>query len=234
MDAATTLTANNAGDIIDATPINPTLGQRWERMDQGAKLRLAAGVALLIAVGILALVMGRQPDWRVLYANLPEKDGGAIIAQLTTMNVPYKYTEGGGAIMVPADKVHDTRLKLASLGLPKGSVAGFEQMDANRFGMTQFQERLSFQRGLEGELTRSIQALSSVQNARVHLALPNQNGFFREQQKPSASVLVSLHPGRTLDRTQLAGIVHLVASSVPELSPTAVSVLDDKIGRAHV
>ncbi|NDD14591.1 MAG: flagellar basal body M-ring protein FliF, partial [Betaproteobacteria bacterium] len=227
MDAATTLTANNAGDIIDAKPINPTLAQRWERMDQGAKLRLAAGVALLIAVGILALVMGRQPDWRVLYANLPEKDGGAIIAQLTTMNVPYKYTEGGGAIMVPADKVHDTRLKLASLGLPKGSVAGFEQMDANRFGMTQFQERLSFQRGLEGELTRSIQALSSVQNARVHLALPNQNGFFREQQKPSASVLVSLHPGRTLDRTQLAGIVHLVASSVPELSPTAVSVLDD-------
>jgi flagellar M-ring protein FliF len=163
----------------------------------------------------------------VLYANLPEKDGGAIIAQLTTMNVPYKYTEGGGAILVPADKVHDSRLKLASLGLPKGSVAGFEQMDASRFGMTQFQERLSFQRGLEGELTRSIQALSSVQTARVHLALPNQNGFFREQQKPSASVLVSLHPGRTLDRTQLAGIVHLVASSVPELNPAAVSVLDD-------
>jgi flagellar M-ring protein FliF len=93
--------------------------------------------------------------------------------------------------------------------------------------MTQFQERLTFQRGLEGELTRSIQALSSVQNARVHLALPNQNGFFREQQKPSASVLLSLHPGRTLDRAQLAGIVHLVASSVPEMNATAVSVLDD-------
>jgi flagellar M-ring protein FliF len=227
MDAATPLTALNAGDIIDAKPINPTLEQRWTRMDKSAKTRLIAGVVVLIAVGIVALVMGRQPDWRVLYANLPEKDGGAIIAQLTTMNVPYKYTEGGGAILVPADKVHDSRLKLASLGLPKGSVAGFEQMDASRFGMTQFQERLSFQRGLEGELTRSIQALSSVQTARVHLALPNQNGFFREQQKPSASVLVSLHPGRTLDRTQLAGIVHLVASSVPELNPAAVSVLDD-------
>jgi flagellar M-ring protein FliF len=97
---------------------------------------------------------------------------------------------------VPADRVHDTRLRLATLGLPKGSVAGFEMMEANRFGMTQFQERLTFQRGLEGELTRSIQALSSVQSARVHLALPNQNGFFREQQKPSASVLVALHPGR--------------------------------------
>ncbi|OYU46732.1 MAG: flagellar M-ring protein FliF [Burkholderiales bacterium PBB4] len=100
-------------------------------------------------------------------------------------------------------------------------------MEANRFGMTQFQERLTFQRGLEGELTRSIQALSSVQNARVHLALPNQNGFFREQQKPSASVLLTLHPGRTLDRSQLAGIVHLVASSVPEMKASSVSVLDD-------
>jgi len=100
-------------------------------------------------------------------------------------------------------------------------------MEANRFGMTQFQERLTFQRGLEGELTRSIQALSSVSSARVHLALPNQNGFFREQQKPSASVLLSLHPGRALDKGQLAGIVHLVASSVPEMNPSAVSVLDD-------
>ena len=100
-------------------------------------------------------------------------------------------------------------------------------MESSKFGMTQFQERLNFQRGLEGELTRSIQALSSVQSARVHLALPNQNGFFREQQKPSASVLVSLYPGRGLDRAQLAGIVHLVASSVPELLPSAVSVLDD-------
>jgi flagellar M-ring protein FliF len=116
---------------------------------------------------------------------------------------------------------------MAALGLPKGSVTGFEMMESNRFGMTQFQERLTFQRGLEGELTRSIQALSSVQSARVHLALPNQNGFFREQQKPSASILLSLHPGHDLDRTQLAGIVHLVASSVPEMSPSAVSVLDD-------
>ena len=176
---------------------------------------------------IAGIVMGSTPDWRVLYANLADKDGGAIIAQLSQMNIPYKYTEGGAAILVPADKVHDTRLRLASQGLPKGSVVGFEMMESNRFGMTQFQERLTFQRGLEGELTRSIQALSSVQSARVHLALPNQNGFFREQQKPSASVLVSLYPARSLDRTQIAGIVHLVASSVPELSPSAVSVLDD-------
>ena len=212
---------------IAAVPVNPTIGQRFAAMDQRQRLRLALGVLLFVAIGVVGLVMGRQAEWRVLYSNLADKDGGAVIAQLTTMNVPYKYTEGGGAILVPADRVHDVRLKLASLGLPKGSVTGFEMMDTNRFGMTQFQERLTFQRGLEGELTRSIQSLASVESARVHLALPNQNGFFREQQKPSASVLLSLRPGWTLDRTQLAGIVHLVASSVPEMSPSAVSVLDD-------
>lgn len=210
-----------------AIPLNPTLGQRFATLNQGQMLRLALGVVLFVVIAIVGLMMGRQAEWRVLYANLSDKDGGAIIAQLSQMNVPYKYTEGGHAILVPADKVHDTRLRLASQGLPKGSVAGFELMEGNRFGVTQFQERVSFQRGLEGELTRSIQALSSVQTARVHLALPNQNGFFREQQKPSASVLLSLNAGRSLDRSQIAGIVHLVASSVPEMKPEAVSVLDD-------
>jgi flagellar M-ring protein FliF len=217
----------NPMSAASAIPINPTLSQRFSGLDQGQRLRMGLGLAVFVAIGIIGLMMGRQAEWRVLYANLADKDGGAIVAQLTTMNVPYKYADGGGAILVPADKVYDTRLRLASQGLPKGAVAGFETMDANRFGMTQFQERLAFQRGLEGELTRSIQALSSVQSARVHLALPNQNGFFREQQKPSASVLVSLNAGRTLDRAQLAGIVHLVSSSVPEMNATAVSVLDD-------
>ncbi|BDT70471.1 hypothetical protein os1_46640 [Comamonadaceae bacterium OS-1] len=208
-------------------PTLSPLTQRLSHLDRTQRMRLGAGIALLVVGALVAVLMGRQPDYKVLYTNLADKDGGAIVAQLSQMNVPYKYTEGGGAIMVPAEKVHDTRLRLASLGLPKGSVVGFELMEANRFGMTQFQERLAFQRGLEGELTRSIQALSSVSSARVHLALPSQNGFFREQQKPSASILVSLQPGQSLDRTQLAGIVHLVASSVPEMQPGAVSVLDD-------
>lgn len=197
------------------------------RLDQAQKIKLGLGALALVGLALAFYFMGRQPDMKVLYSNLSDKDGGAIVAQLTQMQVPYEHTEGGGAIMVPADKVHDVRLRLASQGLPKGSVNGFELMEANRFGMTQFQERLTFQRGLEGELTRSIQSLSSVQAARVHLALPNQNGFFREQQKPSASVLLTLHPGRSLDKAQIAGIVHLVASSVPEMNPKAVSVVDD-------
>jgi flagellar M-ring protein FliF len=213
--------------VTPELPANPTLAQRFAALDSGMRMRLMVGVVLLVGGLLLVLVLGRQTDWKVMYSGLAEKDGAAVVAQLVTLNVPYKFTEGGGAIMVPAERVHELRLKMASLGIPKGSVNGFELMETNRFGMTQFQERLTFQRGLEGELTRSIQSISSVSSARVHLALPNQNGFFREQQKPSASVLLSLHPGRMLDKTQLAGIVNLVASSVPEMTAAAVSVLDD-------
>ena len=194
--------------------------------NRAQQLRLVAAALLVIILVAAAFFINRQSDWKVLYVNLSDKDGGAVLAQLSQLNIPYKNAEGG-AILVPAEKVHETRLRLATLGLPKGSTVGFELMDSSRFGMTQFQERLTFQRGLEGELTRSIQSLGTVQAARIHLALPNQNGFFREQQKPSASVLLSLHPGRSLDRMQVAGIVHLVASSVSELDPKAVSVVDD-------
>lgn len=218
----------------NAVAVNPALppaqpagfGARLMALPGRQKLALAVGVAALAAVALAMTLWSSQGDYKVLYANLSDKDGGAIIAQLSQMNVPYRHADGGSAILVPASKVHDARLKLASAGLPKGSVVGYELMDGARFGQTQFQERLTFQRGLEGELTRSIMSMSAVQNARVHLALPNQNGFFREQQKPSASVLLTLHPGRTLDRAQIAGIVHLVSSSVPEMNPKAVSVLD--------
>ena len=199
---------------------------RMAAMPAAAKLKLGIGIAGLAGVLFALSVWSQRGDYKVLYANLNEKDGGAIIAQLSQMNNPYRHADGGNAILVPSGQVHDARLKLASAGLPKGSVIGFELMDNAKFGQTQFQERLTFQRGLEGELTRSILALGAVQGARVHLALPQQNGFFREQQKPSASVLVTLHPGRALDRSQIAGIVHLVSSSVPELTPKAVSVID--------
>ena len=204
----------------------PGFGSRLMALPAKAKLSMGLGLAGLVAVVLAMTMWSSQGDYKVLYANLSDKDGGAIIAQLSQMNVPYRHADGGSAILVPAAKVHDARLKLATAGLPKGSVVGFELMDGARFGQTQFQERLTFQRGLEGELVRSITAMAAVQNARVHLALPNQNGFFREQQKASASVMLTLHPGRTLDRAQIAGIVHLVASSVPEMNPKAVSVLD--------
>lgn len=202
------------------------LGARLFAMPMKSRISLVVGVLALLAVLYALTMWNSQGDYKVLFSELSDKDGGAVIAQLAQMNVPYRVAEGGAAILVPSAQVHDVRLKLASAGLPKGSVVGFELTDSARFGLTQFGERLNYQRGLEGELTRTITALAGVQGARVHLALPNQNGFFREQQKPSASVLLTLHPGRTLDRAQVAGIVHLVASSVAELNPKAVSVID--------
>ena len=215
-------TANSA--VVDAQPAG--FAQRVMALPAQRKMMLGGGLVALLAILMSMVMWSSNGDYRVLYSNLSDKDGGAILAQLQQMQVPYKHAEGGGAILVPADRVHDVRLRLASQGLPKGSVVGFELMETQKFGVTQFQERLNFQRGLEGELTRSIQAIAGVQAARVHLALPNQNGFFREQQKPSASVVLTLFPGRTLDRSQVAGIVHLVSSSVPEMSPKAVSVVD--------
>lgn len=190
------------------------------------KVGVIFGLAGLIALVVGALLWGRTPDYRVLFTNLSDRDGGAIVAALTQMNVPYKFQEGSGAILVASEMVHDARLRLASQGLPKGSVVGFEVLESQKLGATQFQEQINYQRGLEGELARSIQSVAAVESARVHLAMPKASVFIRDQQKPTASVLVSLHPGRSLDRAQVAGIVHLVASSVPELSPKNVSVLD--------
>jgi flagellar M-ring protein FliF len=190
------------------------------------KLMLGAGAAALVAVIAVAAMWARTPDYRVLFSNLSDRDGGSVVAALSQMNVPYRFSDVGGVIMVPSDKVHDVRLRLASQGLPKGGTVGFELVETQKFGTTQFQERLNYQRGLEGELARSIMALSAVGTARVHLALPTANGFFREQQKPSASVLLTMHPGRLLERSQIAGIVHLVASSIPDMTPKQVSVID--------
>jgi flagellar M-ring protein FliF len=198
---------------------------RLAAMPAKSKMMLGAGVAALLAVIVAMTMMTSRGDYRPLFSGLSDKDGGAVIAQLAQMNVPYR-NEPGGTIMVPASQVYDLRMKLASQGLPKGGIVGFELMDKQSIGQTQFNERLNFQRGLEGELTRTITAMADVADARVHLAMPQQNGFFREQQKPSASVMLTLRGGRTLDRNQIAGIVHLVSSSVPELNPKAVSVLD--------
>jgi len=190
----------------------------------------ARALIMLSAAGVIAIVSAAwlwsaSPSYSVLFTNLSDRDGGAVIAQLSQMNVPYRNADGG-TILVPAEKVHEARLRLASQGLPKGSVVGFELLESQKFGLTQFQEQLNYQRGLEGELSRSIQSLAPVASARVHLALPKNSGFLRDRQVPTASVLLQLHPGKTLDRAQVAGIVHLVASSVPELTTKNVSVVD--------
>ncbi|MCY4756232.1 flagellar basal-body MS-ring/collar protein FliF [Pelomonas aquatica] len=228
----TALSAPAAAAPVMVAPVEaPNLVQRINGLPLRSKLAMGAGL-LALAGAVLAITLwSSQGDYRPLFTGLADKDGGAVIGQLAAMNVPYKH-EAGGTILVPAGQVYELRMKLAAQGLPKssgggsGGTVGFELMDKSSIGQTQFNERLNFQRALEGELTRTITAMSDVADARVHLAIPQQNGFFREQQKPSASVMLTLRGGRTLDRAQIAGIVHLVSSSVPELSPKAVSVLD--------
>ncbi len=200
--------------------------QGLARLPARNRLGLGLGAAALAAVLVASWLWSRVPEWRVLYSNLSDRDGGAIVASLAQMGVSYKVADGGGAIMVPAAQVHDTRLRLASQGLPRGSIVGFELLENQKLGATQFQEQVNFQRGLEGELARTIQSLSAVQAARVHLAIPKASVFVRERQKPSASVMLQLHPGRSLDAAQVSGIVHLVASSVPDLAPRSVTVVD--------
>lgn len=204
----------------------PLTFDAFARLDMRQKLGAMIAIAMAIALLVGGWLWAMEPPYGVVFANVSEQDGGQIIAALEQQNVPYKVSEGGSAILVPASMVHEVRLRLASQGLPKGGMVGFEIMDTQKIGVSQFAEQIAYQRGLEGELARSIQSLAAVRGARVHLAIPKQTAFLRDEQKPSASVLVNLHPGRTLDPTQVAGIVHLVSSSVPRLTPSQVSVID--------
>jgi flagellar M-ring protein FliF len=198
---------------------------RFNELPAPRKMGLAAALAASIALIVGLAMWSSAPEYKVLFSNLSEKDAGTITTTLQQMNAPYK-TEAGGTLLVPAEQVYDLRFKLAAQGLPKGGAVGFELMDSPKLGMTQFQEQIAFQRGMEGELARTVQALSPVESARVHLAIPKPSVFIRDKQAPSASVLVNLHPGRALDPGQVQSIVHLVSSSVPELSPNNVTVVD--------
>jgi len=216
------MAATTADDITD-TPAQP---QPFYKTPMGKKVVIGGGIAAALAVVVAIWMWSQTPDYRVLYANYSDKDGGAITASLDQMGVKYKFSEGGTAILVPAEQVPDLRLKLASQGLPKGGNVGFELMENQKLGVSQFLEQVNYQRSLEGELARSIQSLGSVAGARVHLALPKPSVFVRDQQKPTASVLLNLQSGRALDPGQVSAIVHLVASSIPELTIGNVTVVD--------
>jgi flagellar M-ring protein FliF len=189
----------------------------------GAMLGLAAAVAL----GVGTVLWSQQPSFRPLYANLAEKDQAQIAEELAKSNIPHKLDPATGAVMVPEKNLHEARLKLASQGLPKGANSGFELIEnGNGFGSSQLVETARYQHALEGELARSIQTIRTVQNARVHLAIPKQSAFVRTRQQPSASVVVNLYPGRSLDDGQVSAIVHMVASSIPNLDTDRVTVVD--------
>ena len=196
------------------------------RLTNQQKILLMVAIAAIIAIAVAASTWLKQADYRILFSNIGERDGGAIIAALDQMNVPYKFNDSGGAILIPGSKVHEVRLRLASQGLPKSGGVGFELLENQKFGISQFAEQINYQRGLEGELARTIQSIGAVQAARVHLAIPKPTVFVREELKPSASVLLNLYPGRSLEPSQIAGIQNLVAASVPNLATASVTLID--------
>ena len=204
----------------------PAFGAALARLTPQQKLGGAIGIALLIAVLVGGLLWTREPPMAILFANFDERDGGDIMAALQQQNIPYKIAEGGRAVMIPQAQVHEVRLRLASQGLPKGGLVGFEVMEKQKLGISQFAEQVNYQRGLEGELSRTIGSLASVAGARVHLAIPKQSAFLRDEQKATASVVVNMRSGLRLEPAQISGIVHLVAASVPQLNPLNVSVID--------
>ena len=196
------------------------------RLRANPRIPIIVASAFVVAAVVAMVLWAKAPEYKVLYSNLTNEDGGAIVTQLTQMNIPYRFDENGGALMVPAEKVHELRLRLAQQGLPKGGSVGFELLDKEKFGISQFSEQVNYQRALEGELARTIETFGPVKTARVHLAMPKPTLFIREQKAPSASVTLNLQPGRALDEGQISAIVHMVSSSVPGLPPGNVTVVD--------
>ncbi|WP_338511024.1 flagellar basal-body MS-ring/collar protein FliF [Erwinia aphidicola] len=192
------------------------------------KLLLVIAAAAALSAIIALLIWAKEPGYRVLFSNISDEDGGAIVTQLSQMNIPYRIDTPGGAIMVPEGIVHEARMKMAQQGLPKGGSVGFELLDQEKFGISQFSEQINFQRALEGELSRTIENLGPILTARVHLAVPKPSMFVRDQKQPTASVSVTLAQGRRLDDSQVTAITHLVSSAVTGLSADNVTLVDQR------
>src|SRR5256885_852656 len=187
-----------------------------------------AGVGLGSLVAVLAFAWWVQrPLYRPLFTNLGEQDAAAIVDALRAEKVSFRLADGGRAILVPAERLYELRLALASRGLPGGGGVGFELFDRQTLGQTDFLQRSNYQRALQGELARTISRLGGVESVRVHLALPERSLFVGEDRRPSASVMVKLAPGRALSAAQIDGIVHLVAASVAGLAADGVTVVDE-------
>ncbi|QOR39212.1 flagellar M-ring protein FliF [Billgrantia diversa] len=222
-NGATTQERQNASGSASSTALLERLQQQLRGNPLFAVL---IGGAAMIAIVVALLMWAREPEYRVLYSNLTEADGGRIIGELDTRGVPYRFSEGGTALLVPGDSVHSLRLQLAEQGLPRGGNVGFELMDNQAFGVSQFAEQVNFQRGLEGELTRSIESLGPVSRARVHLAMARDSVFVRDREPAKASVIVTLEPGRVIGDGQVNAIIHMVSSSVPDLAAENITVVD--------
>jgi flagellar M-ring protein FliF len=191
---------------------------------------LMVGLAASVAIGFAVVLWSQQPDYRPLYGSMAGMDAKQVMDTLTTANIAYTVEPNSGALLVKADDVQRARIQLASAGIAQTDAnVGFEILDKDQgLGTSQFMEATRYRRGLEGELARTISSLNNIKGARVHLAIPKSSVFVRDDRKPTASILVELYPGRSLEPSQVMAIVNLVATSVPELTKSQVTVVDQK------
>ena len=191
------------------------------------QMALLIGMAASVALGVGVIQWAMKPDFQPLYGAMSPADNATAVSLLQANGIPYTMAGGTGLLSVPSDQIPKARMALASEGFPRGGGVGFESLyQEQEMGLSSFMEQARYNRAVEAELARTISAMDSVKGARVHVAASKQSAFIRRGQEPSASVMVSLYPGRGLSERQLAGIVHLVASSIPELQASKVSVVD--------
>jgi flagellar M-ring protein FliF len=204
------------------------LPSRFSALPSSARAAILGGLALAVLIGVGTAVLSSGTSYQYAFTNLTPEDSTEAGGALKAANIPFRTEANGSALAVPASQVHEARLLLAAAGLPRGGGVGFELFDRGDLGASEFTQRVNLRRATEGELARTIGRLSAVRSARVHLTLPERGLFRDEDRKPSAAVVLNLQPGRTMQERELAGVRHLVASSVAGLDPNTVSILDGR------
>ncbi|MTW05964.1 flagellar basal-body MS-ring/collar protein FliF, partial [Pseudoduganella ginsengisoli] len=200
----------------------------WQRLDRRARIGFGAGVVAIAAATAVAGGALLRTDYQVLFADLAPQDAATMTAELDKMKTPYRLAGDGNTILVPAEQVHKTRLKLVGKELPLRGAVGLELFNSSEVGMTEFTQKVNYQRALQGELTRTIQALDEVQSVRVHLVMAEQALFRKQARQAKASVSLALKPGRTLEAAQVQGIQRLVSAAVPDIRPADVTITDQR------
>jgi flagellar M-ring protein FliF len=203
----------------------PALMAFWAGLGRGARTGLA-GSALAIVLAVAAAGLWLRTDYQVLFAGLSAQDAAAMVAELDRMKVPYKLGDDGASILVDRDAVHKTRLQLMGKELPLHGTVGFELFNGSDFGMTEFAQKINYQRALQGEIARTILSLTEVEAVRVHLALPEEGLFKRAGEKAKASITIATKPGHALAPDQVAGIQRLVAAAVTGVAAQDVTIID--------
>jgi flagellar M-ring protein FliF len=209
-----------------ATDSFKRLGSTFGSFSPGQKTVAIVAVLAIVLGGFLFSSWVSKPTYTPLFSNLAAADASAIVDKLAAGGTAYQLTDGGGTILVPQDQVYDLRLQMSGAGLPAQADNGYSLLDKQGVTTSEFQQQVTYQRALEGELTKTIKSIDGVQSAVVHLAVPEKSVFVDEEKKPTAAVLVALAPGKTLAPQQVQSIVNLTSSSVAGLTPEAVTVAD--------